>query len=209
MKGAIAPIVEGQSEVKSIGILLRRILSEFWNIYDIEIARPFRVKRNRVVRPGELERAIGFTIGDRAGTTAILVLLDADDDDPCQLAKDLFSRSTKVTQLPIAVALARKEFECWILGAKESLRGQRGIRQDCCNPSNPEGIRAAKGWLSRNMESGSRYVEVDDQPAFAATMDLRMARKNCPSFRAFICGVRYLVTRIADSPPPATRVPGI
>jgi hypothetical protein len=56
---AIIPIVEGHAEIGSIPVLLRRLGI-------VEVARPFRVKRNKVVKPGELERAVGQAIADGA-----------------------------------------------------------------------------------------------------------------------------------------------
>ena len=83
--------------------------------------------------------------------------------------------------MPVAVVLANKEFEAWFLGAKESLQGLRGIRRDASTPLLPEGIQGAKERLTRNMEN-RRYLEVDDQPALAESMDLGMVRQRCPSF---------------------------
>jgi hypothetical protein len=43
------------------------------------------------------------------------------------------------------------------------------------------------------MEGGRRYVEVDDQPAFAARMDLELALHRCASFQQFELAVRSLL----------------
>jgi len=43
---AIAPIVEGHAEVESVPVLLRRILATL-NMSDVQVVRPFRVKRTR------------------------------------------------------------------------------------------------------------------------------------------------------------------
>jgi hypothetical protein len=76
MNQQILPIVEGQSEVESVPILLRRIRNQM-QAFHIQIANPFRVKRNKVVLKGELERAIEQGVRDRGNIRAILVLLDA------------------------------------------------------------------------------------------------------------------------------------
>jgi predicted nuclease with TOPRIM domain len=81
----LVPIVEGHSEVESIPVLLRRLLSEK-SRYDIKIARPLRVGRYKVVRAGEFERAIELARRRPEGCDAILLLLDADDDCPKDLA---------------------------------------------------------------------------------------------------------------------------
>lgn len=181
MSVAVAAIVEGHAEVESVPILLRRIFVHL-GASDIHIARPFRVKRNRVVKPGELERAISQTIRDRAEVGGILVLIDSDDDCPAELGPQLLERAKKVTGLPVAVVLATREFECWFLGSKESLRGINGILKDATAPANPEKIRGAKEHLTRNMGQGRRYLEVDDQAAFAERFDLNAARRCCTSF---------------------------
>lgn len=181
MSFALATIVEGHAEVESVPLLLRRIFAQF-GVSDISISRPFRVKRNRVVKPGELERAISQTVRDRADVGAIMVLIDSDDDCPAKLGPDLLERAKKETHLPVAVILAAREFESWFLGSKESLRGIKGIREDATAPLNPENIRGAKEHLTRNMARGYRYLEVDDQATLAEKFDLNAARRCCPSF---------------------------
>jgi len=181
MSLAIGPIVEGHAEVESVPLLLRRIFAKL-GVSDIQVARPFRVKRNRVVKPGELERAISQTIRDRAEVGGIMVLIDSDDDCPAELGLQLLDRAKKTTHIPVSVVLAHREFECWLLASKESLRGINGIVENATAPPNPENIRGAKEHLTRNMTRGRRYLAVDDQVTFAETFDLNVARQRCPSF---------------------------
>lgn len=195
MSLAVAAIVEGHAEVESVPLLLRRIFAQL-GASDIQVARPFRVKRNRVVKPGELERAISQTIRDRSAVGGIMVLIDSDDDCPAQLGPQLVDRAKKVTRLPVAVVLANREFECWFLGSKESLRGINGILEDATVPLNPENIRGAKEHLTRNMARGRRYLEVDDQATFAEKFDLNAARRWCPSFDKFFRGAEGLLHAI-------------
>lgn len=110
---AVLPIVEGHAETESVPVLLRRL--------GIPCVRPFRVKRNKIVKPGELESAITFATMDRTGVTAVLVLLDADDDCPAALAPALLERARAVSPLPVSVVFAVREFEAWFLGGLESL----------------------------------------------------------------------------------------
>ena len=70
----VAVIVEGHAEVESVPFLLGRIFAELGAV-DVQVARPFRVKRNLVVKPGELERAISQTIRDRVGVGGIMLLI--------------------------------------------------------------------------------------------------------------------------------------
>lgn len=180
MEKSIVPIVEGYSEVYSVPVLLRRLLNE-WGVYQIKIEKPFRVQRTKVVQEGELERAIQIAQGHRPRCAAFLILLDAHDDCPARLAPLLKERAACVTHLPVAVVLAKCEFESWFLGSKESLRGFRGISKDACSPPNPEEIKGAKELIAQNMTSDRNYVEVDDQPAFADKFDLHVSRSRCPS----------------------------
>jgi len=188
---SILPIVEGQSEESSVPILLRRIRDEM-GAFHTQIARPFRVKRNKIVKKGELERAINYGVRNRENIGAILILLDADDDCPAFLGAKLKNRGEQVTDLPLAVVIANKELEGWFLGGKESLRGMRSIRQDASPPPDPEGIRGAKEKLTKNMHAGARYIEVDDQPAFAAELDFDLTKTRCPSFNKFLREVKTL-----------------
>lgn len=178
---SLVSIVEGKGEVEAVPVLLRRIFDEM-GVYEVTVTRPFRVKRNRVVRPGEIERAVRLAISDRTDAAGLLLILDADDDDPAVLGSQLLKRcKSALPDMPVAVAIAQREFEAWFLGSKESLRGKRSIRTDAVSPDRPEAIRGAKEHLSQNMEE-SRYLPVDDQPALAEYMDMEMARKRCPSF---------------------------
>jgi hypothetical protein len=181
MSRAIATIVEGHAEVESVPVLLRRIFAQR-GVSDIEVARPFRIKRNRLVKEGELERAISQSIRDRDGVAGIMVLIDSDDDCPAELGVQLLERAKKTTSMPVSVVLAQREFECWFLGAKESLRGINGIAKIATTPLTPENIRGAKEHLTRNMTGGRRYLAVDDQVSFAERFDINMARQRCASF---------------------------
>jgi hypothetical protein len=74
--------------------------------------------------------------------------------------------------LPIAVILAKMEFEAWFLAAAESLRGQCGLPDNLEPPPDPEAIRGTKEWLSNRMLPGRSYVETTDQPAFTEIFDM-------------------------------------
>jgi hypothetical protein len=189
----LVPIVEGHAEVEAVPVLVRRLLAEFGQ-YEVEIARPVRVKRYKVVRPGELERAFDLARRRLEGCDAILLLLDTDDDCPKETAPGLLERAREAgVGLPVAVVLAKSEFEAWFVGSLESLRGVRGITETAVSPENPEDIRDAKRFLSRQMTGGRRYVEVDDQPALAESFDFALARQRCPSFDKFIRDVQVIL----------------
>lgn len=180
MTAVLVPIVEGQSEERSVGLLLRRMLLEM-GIYGVDVARPFRVKRGKVVRPDELERSVTQAIRSRVGASAVLVLLDADNDCPAQLGPELLAR-VATYPVPVRVVIPKVEIEAWILAAIESVRGHRGIRQDAQCPVDPESVRDAKGAISRLMEGTRGYVATDDQPGFLSILDMGLAAQRAPSF---------------------------
>jgi len=183
----IVPIVEGHSEVESIPILLRRILSDD-GLHQLtaSIARPFRVKRYRIVKEGELEKEIKKARYLRPGCKCILVILDSEEDCPAELGPRLLKRAEAAhSDLHICIVLANREFEAWFLGSMESLRGSCGIRIDATFEKDPEGPRDAKGRLSELMTGQRRYSEVVDQPRLISVVDLQACHNRCPSFRKF------------------------
>ena len=190
----IVPIVEGQSEVMAVPVLLRRLLSERQR-YDVMVARPVRVHRSSVVKEGEIERAVVLARRNREGCDAVMVLLDADDDCPAELGPELLKWLKKAHgDLSAAVVLAKREFEGWFLSSLESLRGVRGIASDASSPPNPEEIRGAKERLSTYMVRRRNYLETTDQPALAAQFDLNLAHQRCPSFEKFMRDFERLIS---------------
>jgi hypothetical protein len=185
----IIPLVEGQSEERAIAGLIRRLLYAD-DVFDVQVARPFRVKRQQVVREGELERSIVQAERSRSGGTGILVLLDADEDCPAELSRALLARARPETSLPVCVVLPKVEVEAWILAAVDSVRGVRGIRDDAEPPPHPEEVRDAKGALTRLMDGARGYVATDDLPALFEALDLLLAQERSPSFDKFVRDVR-------------------
>jgi hypothetical protein len=126
---------------------------------------------------GEIE---GLSLRRRLqGKGWILVIVDCDWADGCP-AEDgpmLLKRSVAARgDLPIAVVLAKREFEAWFLAAAESLRGKNGLPTNLESPADPEDVRGAKEWLSNRMPPGRSYAETTDQPAFTETFDMNAAR---------------------------------
>lgn len=173
----IGCIVEGQGDVEAVPVLIRRVAADLYPELPI-ITHPIRVNRNRIVKVDNLEETIDVASRKVGRGGAIFILLDSDDDCPAKLGPELLQQVVNIrSDLPIAVVLAKCEFEAWFLAAAESLRGLRGLKNEIQSPSNPEGIRDAKGWLSSQMEGNRTYDEVDDQPALTARFDLEKARQ--------------------------------
>jgi hypothetical protein len=196
MNPAIVPIVEGQSEEKSVPVLLRRILHERLQVFDIEIAKAFRIRRDQIVnKDNELGRAIAVATAKRENVKAILILLDADNDCPAAVAQNLLKRAEKTaSNMPIAVVLAKREFESWFLGCKEVFQGFKGIAPDAMAPDNAEDVDG-KGRLKQNMR-GTNYDSAIDQVRFVQRMDFDLSRRRCRSFDKLLRDIERLVTEI-------------
>ena len=178
----IATIVEGHGEVEAVPILLRRIAERVSPGIALEVPRPIRVKRHQILKVEELERAVALAAGRAGPNGGILVLLDADDDCPAELASRLLRRARQSRpDRPIRVVLAKAEYESWFLAAAASLAGHRGIDEAASPPADSEAIRNAKGWLSACMPLGRRYRETLHQAALTARFDVDAARA-APSF---------------------------
>lgn len=176
MRARIGCIVEGHGETESVPILIRRVAARLHPDLMIDIPYPIRISRNKVVQEGELERAVELAARNISGQGAIFILLDSDDDCPAQLGLTLLHRALQVRgNLPIAVVLAKCEFEAWFLAAAGSLCGHRGLSSDLQSPKNPETIAGAKEWLNQRM-GNRKYRETLDQPALTARFDLDQAR---------------------------------
>jgi len=192
MRVTIACIVEGDGEVEAVPLLLRRLGQQMDPPVFVEAPRPIRSGRYKIIKHGELERAVRLA-AKRAGKCGpILVLLDSEDDCPGELGPRLFKRAiSERRDIPLSVALAKKEYEGWFLAAARSLRGQRSLSDALEPPLDPEAVRGAKEWLNRNMSVDGPYREVLHQPALTAIFDLEQAA-TAPSFRRFVREVHRL-----------------
>lgn len=85
----------------ALGGFIRRIVADSGGYQDV--ARPFRVKRQKIVRSGELDAAM---------------------DCPAQLAPALRGRGFGAVPIPVWVVMPKVEVEAWLPGI-ESLRGAK------------------------------------------------------------------------------------
>jgi hypothetical protein len=180
----VATIVEGYGEVAAVPVLLRRLAQ--WRTPEVfpEVLAPIRVRRDRFLnRDEEFQRYLRLAAAKCEDGGWILVLLDADDDCPAQLAQQVLTRAAAcVTHRRVSVVFATRKFEAWFIAAAASLDGHRGFAFDPADTIDAETPRDAKGWLRQRMAGGT-YGETTDQPAFAARFDLQQAFDGSRSFR--------------------------
>jgi hypothetical protein len=174
----ISCIVEGHGEVQAVPILLRRLRDLLAPEVQLEVGVPIRVPRSNLAKQEDLKRYVTLAASQAGEDGGVLVLLDADDDLPCELGPRLLKYAKEArSDRRIRVVAAMREFEAWFLAAAESLRGRRDLPADLTAPADPEAIRDAKGWLTRHMV-GRSYRETIDQPALTAMFDIPSARRS-------------------------------
>lgn len=181
----IQPIVEGQGEEAAVPLLLRRLRDEA-QAWGLEVGRPHRRRRTQLVKKDSLQSAVRVA-ALRENCAAILVLFDADDDCPKELAPTLEGWAREAAGgKPCAVVMANREYEAWFLASIEALRGKAAILPDAISYPNPEAPRDAKGALERFMARGASYSPTVDQAALTAHLDLASAYQRCRSFRKLV-----------------------
>lgn len=184
----IAPIVEGHGEDGALRILLQRIASEILGGVHIEVSRPIRGKRMKLVQSRELARALDLAMlklraSESDDPAMILVLLDADEDLPCQLGPELLTLAQRHrTDADISCVVANIEYETWLVAGAGSLGGYLDLSQDPELPEDPEKRRLGKGWIQRRFRGSRSYSPTVDQPAMTSRMDLHLVRERSPSF---------------------------
>ena len=143
----------------------------------VRIPPPIRVTRDKVLKAGELERAVELAARQANPSGHILVLLDAEDDCPAEVARVVKQRANAArADRTIRVVFATTEYEAWFLAAADSIAGHHGIDAATTAPDDPESIRGAKEWLGARMPRGQRYRATLHQSALTAIFDLDAAR---------------------------------
>lgn len=194
---SIVPIVEGKGEIEAVPVLVRRILHERLGAFTVHVSKPVRIQRNRIRSESELSRASDLAKTRPGGCDALLVVCDADDDCPVELA-DAVRELLSPRDLPIGCAIADREYEAWLLSGISGMRGQKGIGGDAVPPPNATTVRDAKRALGAMM-SGRSSLPTVDQAAFSSTVALQQAEENSRSFRSFPNEVERLADVLANS----------
>jgi hypothetical protein len=184
----IAPIVEGHGECECIRILVERVWRELLGGQYVEVLKPIRSTRGRLVKPEEVRRAVTIAlqklenICSTDDMAAVLLLLDADEDCPAHLGPQLLACARNVNpKADVFCVLANVEYETWFVAAAESLGEYLDLSRDASIAENPEELRLAKAWVESRFK-GTKYSETQDQPRMTSAMDLALCRRRSPSF---------------------------
>ena len=199
MARRIACVVEGHGDVEAVPVVVRRIGSRSHPNVVLQVSVPVRQPKSRLIKPGELERAVELAARRIGRIGAVLVVIDSDDDCPAQLGPTLLRRASgAVHGVPIAVAIAKREMEAWFIASVESLAGLVGLPNDLVAPAEPENIRGAKEWLTQRMAGNRSYSPTLDQPVLAREFDLDRAL-GADSFDKFRRVVEWLIEQSHDA----------
>lgn len=196
----IAPIVEGHGEVSAVPELLRRIGIEYLNGSYIDILKPIRQPRSKLLRrkaqsdevvPDDDSIASAAKLASiklaqkrASGESArelILLLLDSNGDCAAKLAPTILVSMNRAVgdSIAISVVLAVVEYETWFVAAADSILDLLNLA-DSGIPADPEVGHLGKGWIERAFRG--HYSETVDQVRLTAKMDLARCRARAQSF---------------------------
>lgn len=196
----IVPIVEGDGEVEAVPFLLRRVLSERHGRYDIRIQRPINA-RGKTKLLKKFESFLEYARKDPQ-CSAVLVLLDGDEDCPRDLATCLVHTAVGLNMsVPIVIVCAHREYEAWFVASLDSetgdsIRAMLGLSETAVHEGDVESIASPKGWIQVRMPQSSGYKETQDQPALTPFIDIEHTRQQSRSFRRLCHAVEELLGAI-------------
>jgi hypothetical protein len=203
VRNKIYMIVEGPGELSAVPILLRRILHENFQRYELTLAKPFLAKgKGNLTISGGLERYLENARAE-ADCGAMLILVDADKEDvacPPRLAKDFAERSRKPgLPFPIAIVVAVCEYESWFLANLETIAPKYFEKPETITyEGNPEAECSAKGWLARQMPNDFPYSPSIHQDKMSQLIDLDKTYVICRSFKRLVDAVEELLQAIDE-----------
>lgn len=197
----IFPIVEGPGEVEAVPVLLTKLLAEMQRP-DIRVGDVSNAHGcYNLTKPGGVEKFVDNAYAKR-DCGAVLILMDADKECPVQLASDFSRRIEAIgVRFPIAIVIAKCEYETWFLASLETIAGRDlerrpGLPAGLTYPGEFEERVGVKGWISRQMPDGRNYKETLDQLAMTRLIDTDKARERSRSFRRLCHALEETVAAI-------------
>lgn len=186
-------IVEGHGDTTAYPKLISKIAVHHGLAPPI-FKNPLRITKSKLLKPGELERAVELATRSMSPTGRILIVIDVDDDCPATMGPELLERANRTrAQTLKAVTLAKYEFENWFIAGVSGLIQARLIQPETRRPDDPESIRNAKKWISSRMINRYGYAETLNQAAMASALDIDEVRKYSRSFDKLCRSVQALL----------------
>jgi hypothetical protein len=194
-KKKIIPIVEGYGEEEAVPVLLARWLQHrgFHPFFEVPERAVNAKGCGKLKARYDRQRHLGIEhyveAALRDGADAIVVILDADEEclssnPDGALGPRLLARARAVTDLPLSVVVANREYEAWFLANLRTLRARGHFlpAEHLRDPHQPEVPGDCKGLTARLM-GVPRYEERVHQKQLTASIGFRpgVARR-APSF---------------------------
>lgn len=185
----IAAIVEGDGEVASVPILLRRLGTEILGGRILEIPNPpIRRSRGELLKAETLQKAVALAWKRLTDSPAcdepslILVLIDSERECPRMLGPRLLEAASGALdpRADVSCVLAHVMYETWFAASAASLGKYLEVDPDDC-PHDPEQSQCGKSWIKKYIKA-PKYKETTHQAKMTAVMDLKRCRAVSPSF---------------------------
>jgi len=189
----LLPIVEGHGDLEAVPLLVRRILHEIHNRYDVDVLPAQRRGEWPRVKQ-EFER---FFLSARLEQAPILWVLDFDCeaciDHEAERAWALQQAARLDATGVVDVVFMVKEFESLFLWERTALRDgfSERITDDALPPS-PEEVRDAKGFVSALLPKGRSYKPTTDQARVTQRLNLALLKDRSPSFQRLERAIEFL-----------------
>jgi hypothetical protein len=202
-------VVEGHGEIEAVPKLIKTL----WN----DLALPTMNWHSPPMRSKGLSTKFGIEkacelLRSRKDCAAALLLRDADDDCPKQTAPTIAAWVASMNlSFPVAVVLPLREFEAWFLPCVQRMAGKRireglELRTSAQWNGDPETIRGAKEWLTKNLFPDNKaYKPSLDQVALTQLVDFSLLRSaNVRSFGTLERALKFLAAPNGSNvyPPP-------
>jgi hypothetical protein len=186
----IVCVVEGQGEQRAVPILVERILQRLRREKRVSVDRANTLCAkcgDRITQPYDEARQIGVEYfvkqAARQKPTGILVVVDAEErcmkrePNDEKLGPHLLARAKHAADgIPVAVVVANRMFEAWILADFHSLRARGHLVPMAHLPrwKEPEEFGGCKGWMPQLL--GQPYRESVDQARLSEHVSLPLRK---------------------------------
>ena len=212
MRNMIYLIVEGSGEETAAPELMRRLLFEHFERYDLNVRRPYNAKGvGGIDRAGGLEHFLELARGAEE-CAGLLVLRDTERENrncPPDLAYSLAERTQALgLPFPVVIVCATCEYESWFLAGLESIKANFAqLKPDAIFEGDPEQECNAKGWLTDHMVGDRAYKETIDQVKMTTFLDISHTIKQSRSFQRLVHAVEELLRAIDSETVTVTPLP--
>ena len=191
-------LVEGEGDMKAAPILLRRLLHETHARYDWQVEPKHTMKVWGLAKLRSRLSDYIEHLRNKPACHGAMILLDLEDQLPCEEAPALAEEIAALQPLPfpVVVVFACREFESWFLASLGSIaNGSELFASGLTYPNDPEAKRGAKEELDKRMPPLVKYKEVLHQAEFTKLLSFEEARR-APSFQRLERALGELLTAV-------------